>query len=346
MEAIFREALACQNAGRLDEAERLYRSLGDWRPALVRGNLGMVLRGLGRLAEAEVALRQALAPDPSNVAVRHALGMTLLQLGRFNEGWPYYEARHQLYPRPAAPFAEWRGEPLSGRRIVVIGEQGFGDQILFARFLPRLAAEGAEVSLFVSPGLRRLLGTLPVRIETAHSWEDVRADTWVSIGSIPGRLNLAPKDAPTPYLVAPPTSGRGGVGLMLNGGDRNPNPRRIPDAAVAHAIRGLGAFVDLDPQVSGARDFADTAQIIAGLDVVVSVDTSVAHLAGALDKPCYVLAPRPASDWYTDWAGDGSPWYRSLRLIRQRTPGDWSGVVRELAAVLERRRTDSEISRP
>lgn len=335
METLFREALAHQNAGRLEEAEQLYRRVVGWRPDWVLGNLGILLRKQGRLAEAEEVLRQALAANPESLAARHALGMTLLQLGRYAEGWPLYEARHQMYSRPTAPLPEWRGESLAGKRMVVVSEQGFGDQILLARFLPLLAERAAEVSLYVSPVLRRLFSQLPVRIETAAGWDGVEGDVWASIGSIPRWLEAGPDDAPAPYLAAAPDPAAGGVGLMLSGGAGNPNPQRIPDARAARAIRGLASFVDLDPAVSGARDFAETAGIIQGLDLVVSVDTSVAHLAGALGKPCVVLMPRPATDWYAGWDDDRSPWYPGMRLIRQRSPGDWAGVISALATRLK-----------
>jgi ADP-heptose:LPS heptosyltransferase len=103
---------------------------------------------------------------------------------------------------------------------------------------------------------------------------------------------------------------------------------------VAQAIRGLADFIDLDPEVTGARDFAETAAIIAGLERVVSVDTATAHLAGALGKPCWILLPRPAGDWYTNWHDDRTPWYGSARTIRQSRPGDWTGVLVGLDRVL------------
>jgi ADP-heptose:LPS heptosyltransferase len=93
--------------------------------------------------------------------------------------------------------------------------------------------------------------------------------------------------------------------------------------------------VDLSPEASGARDFAETAEIVAGLERVVTVDTSVAHLAGSMGKPCWILAPRPAIDWYTNWKDDRTPWYPSVRLLRQPRPGDWASVIAGLAAVLD-----------
>src|SRR5690348_7042021 len=123
MESTFREALAHQKAGRFDDAEALYRQAAGWRPAWTLGNLGVILRTTGRLDEAEAVLREALTHDPANAALRHSLGMTLAQPGECPEGWLLYEARHELTPRPGPPLPPWRGEPLAGKRILVVGEQ-------------------------------------------------------------------------------------------------------------------------------------------------------------------------------------------------------------------------------
>jgi hypothetical protein len=334
MESIFQQALAHHNAGRLGEAEALYRQASGWKPEWTLGNLGIILRVTGRLEEAEATLRRALAAEPGNAPVRHTLGMTLLQLRRYAEGWALYEARHERLARPTAPFPSWRGESLTGKRILVLAEQGKGDQILWSRFIPRLAERAAEVILAVPRALVRLFGQLPARVIHPGAWDEVRPDVWVSMGSVPRWLEAGPADADWPYLGARPAPASRGVGLMLQGGGLNGNMDRLPGPAVAQAIRGLADFTDLDPAASGARDFAETAEIVAGLEQVVTVDTSVAHLAGALGKPTLILMPRPAIDWYANWDDDRTPWYPSARLIRQRSPGDWAGVLGELASAL------------
>jgi tetratricopeptide (TPR) repeat protein len=335
MEALFRQALARQKAGHLEEAEALYRQSAAWKPEWTLGNLGVILRTTGRLEEAEAVLRAALAADPANAPVRHSLGMTLLQLGKYAEGWALYEARRELHPAPAPPpLPEWRGESLAGKRIVVVAEQGLGDQILLSRFLPRLQA--GAVALACSRPLVRLLSALPAEVFNPQAWDGVVADCWTYLASVPRWLELGPQEAPAPYLPCPPRP-PAGVGLMLDGAQGNPNnAQRLPGAAAARAIRGLGAFVDLSPEASGARDFADTAEIVGGLERVVTVDTSVAHLAGAMGKPCLVLMAYQAVDWYTNRRDDRTPWYPSLRLIRQRRAGDWAGVVADLAAALSK----------
>jgi hypothetical protein len=335
MESIFRQGVAHQKAGRFDEAEACYWQAIDWKRPWVLGNLGVIYRITGRLEEAEAVLREATALDPANPQPRHTLGMTLLQLGKYAEGWAFYEARHQLLPRPTAPFPEWQGESLAGKRILVLAEQGLGDQILWSRFVPLLARQAAEVRLAVARPLVRLFGQLPVHVFNAQDFADEKVDVWASLGSVPRWLGAGPDDAPAPTLHAPaPAQPPAGVGLMLQGGGLNPNPSRVPGPVIAKAIRGLGAFVPLDPETSGARDFADTATLMATLERVVSVDTSVAHLAGSLGKPCLILMSRPAIDWYANWKDDRTPWYPSARLVRQRAPGDWAGVLAGLTTAL------------
>lgn len=335
MESIFYEGLEHQKAGRLDEAEACYRRAAGWRPSWTLGNLGVILRTTGRLDEAEAVLREALAAEPGQPRAEHTLGMTLMQLGKYAEGTALYETRHKLLPRPTAPFREWQGESLKDKRILILGEQGLGDQILWSRFIPLLAQEALEVRLAVARPLVRLLEQLPVKVFNAQSFDDQPVDLWASIGSVPRWLGAGPADAPAPTLQAPaPAPPAKGVGLMLQGGAGNPNPARVPTGVAAKAIRGLADFTPLDPESSGARDFADTASRIAALERVVTVDTSVAHLAGSLGKPTLILMPRPAVDWYSNWKDDRTPWYPSARLVRQRAPGDWAGVIADVATAL------------
>ncbi|MBS0363616.1 MAG: tetratricopeptide repeat protein [Proteobacteria bacterium] len=330
MEARFQQALALQTAGRLDEAEAAYREvLSAGRYSAAWHNLGAILRSTGRLEEAEASFRAALEIKPDRPSSRHGLGMALLQMGRWADGWAHYEARRLVTPMPPAPpLPEWRGEPLKGKRLLVVGEQGQGDQILFARFLARLDA--SETTLVPAQSLMRLFAQLPVRTARPSAWDQAPADVWTYLGSIPHWLGLTPADAPAPYLSRPARP-EAGIGLMLDGGTlTGNNPHRLPPPDAAQAIRGLADFTDLAPEASGAADFADTADLIAGLSRVVTVDTSVAHLAGALGKPVIVLMARPAIDWHSHWADDRSDWYAAMRTIRQPATGDWGSVVEAL----------------
>lgn len=189
MESIFNEGVAHQKAGRLEEAEACYRQVIAWNPVWVLGNLGVILRTTGRLDEAEAVLRESLAIDPTHAQTRHTLGMTLLQLGKYAEGWALYEARHELLYRPTAPLPEWRGESLRGKRILVVAEQGLGDQILFSRFIPLLAQQAADVRLAVARPLVGLLSQLPAEVFNPPNLNGETADVWASMGSVP-RLSL------------------------------------------------------------------------------------------------------------------------------------------------------------
>jgi hypothetical protein len=337
MESVFREALAHHNAGRLEDAEALYRRAAGWRPSWTLGNLGIILRTTGRLEEAEAVLRRALADEPGSAPIRHSLGMTLLQLGQYVEGWRCYEARHELTPLPAVPLPRWRGESVAGKRVLVVAEQGFGDQMLLARFIPLLAERAAEVIVAAPRVLVRLFEPLPAQVYNPVSWDAVDGDLWTPMGDVPRWLEVGPADAATPPVLGPPAAtDPHGLGLMLEGAALNANnARRLPPDNVARAIRGLAPFVDLSPAATGVKDFADTAAIVAGLERVVTVDTSVAHLAGSMGKPCWVLLPRVAIDWYTSRTDDRSPWYPSVRLLRQPEPGNWARVISDLAAVLD-----------
>ena len=338
MESLFREALAHHKAGRLDEAEALYRRAAGWRPAWTLGNLGVLLRITGRLDEAEAVLREALASETGNAPVRHSLGMTLLQLGQYAEGWRYYEARHELTPLASAPpLPLWRGESLAGKRILVVSEQGLGDQMLLSRFIAPLAELAAEVQLAAPRVQLRLFEPLPARVFNPAGWDGVQADAWVALGSVPRWLGFGPGDVPAPPILGPlPSAHPHGFGLMVDGAPGNPNNvHRLPPPNVVRALRGLASFVDLSPAASGVRDFAETAAIVAGLERVVTVDTSVAHLAGSMGKPCWILMPQVAVDWYTSRGDNRSGWYPSVRLLRQPQPGNWAQVIGDLAAVLD-----------
>lgn len=299
---------------------------------------GVELEAAGRLDEAEAAFRHVLALKPDAHGTARLLGVLLLSQGRLAEGFHFFEARHALprLAKPALPFPEWRGEPLAGKRLLIWPEQGFGDQIQFARFAPILKAQGVDVTILCRPGLERLFAqSLEVRVKAAAGAVDFPdPDAWVMAGSLAARMGVTLEAVPAEaYLrsASPPSTPWAGlkVGVMSAGNPEHSNDanRSLPQAD-AKRLRSLAAdIVELDPAVSGARDFADTADIIAGLDLVVSVDTAVAHLAGAMGKPCWVLIPAVSTDWRWLRERADSPWYPSMRLYRQATPGDWSPEI-------------------
>jgi hypothetical protein len=255
----------------------------------------------------------------------------LLAEGRFAEGWPLYEARPPAPPAIKSP-PEWLGGDVSGLRIAVCPEQGFGDQLMFARYLRPLQARGAEVCVAVgAANLVRIFeaaGFPTAQIYAGGTLRDV--DGWAYFGSLPLKLGLS-EPPPARWLPWPLKTG-GGVGVVTSGSPTHANDanRSLPPAAAARLLQ-MGR--DLSPGATGALSFADTAAIMADLDLVISVDTSVVHLAGAMGKPCWVLLPHTGLDWR--WAdGIRSPWYPDFRLFRQTAPGDWCGVLRAVEGAL------------
>lgn len=297
------------------------------------------LHRIGRLEEAEAIYRVFLAAAPTFQKARDNLGSILLTRGAFAEAWPFFEGRFtrtgRSVAKPALSFPEWRGESLDGKSILIWPEQGFGDQFLFARFAGALRDRGARVTALCVPPLERLFRQLGEVIVAKSEVRIPRHDYWIMTGSIPARLGTTLETLPKPpYLAAEPRR-RGGVGVAWRGDPRNPNDaeRALTPEALAK-LRALGDFVSLHPEDTGVSDFQGTAEIIAGLDLVISIDTSIANLAGAMGKPCWVMLPFLAADWR--WMqGETTAWYPSARLFRQPAPGDWDAVItaigRELA---------------
>ncbi|MDB5445075.1 MAG: putative repeat protein [Phenylobacterium sp.] len=340
-------AAALREAGDLAGAGRIYRAVAAAEPAdpEPHHHLGGLYARLGDLAQAEAHYRRALELAPQAAGTARAFAVLLLSQGRYPEGFALFEARHRLaqYAKPELPFAEWRGEAVAGKRILIWPEQGLGDQIQFARFAPVLKARGAQVTLLCWRPLARLfaasLGVEVIAADGAVEFPD--PDGWVMAMSLAERLGVTLETLPSqPYLRAagpgPELPPGFKVGLVTRGNPvygNDPN-RSLPPAAAA-ALRGLPAqIIGLTLEETGARDFADTAAIVDQLDLVISVDTAVAHLAGAMGKPCWVLLPAAWQDWRWLRERRDSPWYPSVRLYRQSVPGDWGEVVGEIEADL------------
>ncbi len=368
LDAEFKTALAAHRAGDLAAAERGYRlvlATRDHLPSL--NNLGVILEDDGRFAEAagtfaravqaapgllkplltladhyrttrqfaaaEPLYRRAHALEPENHNTVFHLGLTLLGMGRDEEGWACYDHRQARLSRLSDDFGipEWRGEPLAGKRLFVYREQGFGDQIMMARFLPLLDA--AEITYMGPPALERLFAALPVTYLEARSEDTIvpRQDYWILPGSLPGRLGLTARTAPNaPYLSGQARDAGGRIGVVWRGEPKNPNDihRSLPPDRAAWLLALPGA-ISLDPADTGAADLQATADIISGLDLVITVDTATAHLAGALGRPVWVMLARHAIDW--QWPREAtSPWYPSARLFIQPEPRDWASLVDEV----------------
>jgi Flp pilus assembly protein TadD len=375
-----------QSLGHLEEAETLYRrarALGA-DEARVCNNLALALAELGRLEEAETICRDALAPNPDYPEAAVNLGMILLMRGKLAEGWPWYEARWRVQPLlsqaqlPAA--TRWTGaEPIDGKTILLLGEQGFGDILQFCRYAPMVARLGAKVILAVPAALSRLLGSVK-GVDRVVSQDDVLPafDLHCPMMSLPMVFGTSEATIPwhVPYLAAdvdaierwraiipsPGDTASGGtglrVGLVWAGGRRPGQPHakaidqrrsmKLAEMAPLGAVPGC-VFVSLQlgpPAAETATapfplidvtdrltDFADTAALVGGLDLIITVDTAVAHLAGALGKPVWLLSRLDAC-WRWGKERDDSPWYPTMRLFRQTTQGDWAEVIRRVADAL------------
>ncbi|WP_162875580.1 hypothetical protein [Sphingomonas crusticola] len=300
----------------------------------------------GHLAAGEAILRSAVAAHPDLPDLRRVLGLNLLTQGRYAEAWPFYEARIAVpwltdgLPRDF-PFPRWQGEDLAGRHVTIFPEQGWGDQIQFIRFLPALAAFGARITLLAPPLLVRLF---------RHNFPDVQIfpadgavdfadpDYWLTLVDLPGRLGVTLNTIPAaPYLTPPgrwanvPEGPK--VGLVTKGNPNNERDRwrSLPDAVADRLRDGLpGRVFGLLPDATGARDFAETAAVVDGLDLVVAVDTAAAHLAGAMGKRCFLLLSGVDTDWR--WMRDriDSPWYPNHVLYRGGADGAWDAAVDRL----------------
>ncbi|HEX3363538.1 glycosyltransferase family 9 protein [Phenylobacterium sp.] len=332
MEISFEAAAAAHLAGDFETAERGYLGFPASRNAIY--NLARLYRETGRLGEAERAYGLILSQFPDYALARRGLAMTLLAQRRYAEAWPHYEARREVQKTvpPVAAFPEWQGEPLAGKTIVVLAEQGFGDQMMFARYLPLLRDLGARVVVGCDP---REIAPLFERAgyETqsyAAAGQPLQAsDYWVYFCSLPLKLGLGAP--PSPWRIEA-ASGSQGIGVAPRGNPAHENDRnRSMSAEATDAFVELGR--DLRPQATGARDFLETAEVIEGLELVITVDSSAAHLTAALGKPCWVLLPRIGLDWRWNDA-ISSDWYPQARLFRQETPGDWDGVLAQVRAAL------------
>jgi predicted O-linked N-acetylglucosamine transferase (SPINDLY family) len=357
---------------RTAEAIACYRKAIECNPRFAAAwhNLGAMLdQHEGRALEALECFARALAIAPDNPDIHWDRGLALLALGRLKEGFAEYEwrwARRQPAPREL-PQPAWRGEPLNGKRILVYAEQGFGDALQFLRFLPLVAQRGGRIVLEIQGALHNLLAAQPGLDAVISAGDPLpEFDCHVALMSIPHIVGIDRDTLPVePYLVAPaeriadwarriPPAPLLRVGLVWGG---NPNVKndairspRLQPLLPLFSVPGVKfhflqkgprredlkevrlppGFVDLDADI---HDFSDTAAAIANLDLVISSDTSVAHLAAALGVPLWLLA-QVTPDWRWARAGEGPLWYPRARIFRQPAVGRWDSVVAEVASAL------------
>jgi tetratricopeptide (TPR) repeat protein len=334
----------------------------------ILGNLGTALHSLNRHHDALAVLDRAIALAPNHALAHYNAALVLLHLGGFRRGFAEYEWRWgtPFFAPQRRHFTAplWRGEDVTGRTILLHAEQGFGDTIQFLRYAPRVAERGARVIVEVPCELVDLARSVSGVAEVIRRGDPVPlCDVQCPLMSLPLAFGteLTTVPAQIPYLAAPadrialwrgriPRDGRRGIGLVWSGRPSHDNDaaRSIPFALLAPLLAARDRqFISLQPDVRESdrdavaksplialahpfADFADTAAVIALLDAVVTVDTSVAHLAGALGKPVFILLPW-ASDfrWLLDRAD--TPWYPTARLLRQPVPGYWASVIAQAA---------------
>lgn len=347
----------------------------DLKSPAAWSNLGALYAAMKQDAEAEACLRRSLELDDSYAKARFNLSYVLLRQGRFEEGWACLEARDwyaALASHLACPL--WQGESLAGKSLLIVYEAGHGDMIQFCRYAQLLKAQGsASITLLCHPALKTLLMTLAgVDVVLAFDEKVPQAawDFWTPLMSLPHRLQTRADSIPAqiPYLHASPElvekwrpmlpSEGLRVGLVWRGNPKfdNDAARSIPSLAMLAPLgtvagvrfislqKGAGEeearqpplALDLVDLGSKMMDFSDAAAIVSHLDLVICVDTAVAHLSGALGKPCWLMLPDYMADWR--WLKDGvdSPWYpKVMRLFRHKQMGDWTSVIADVRTALQ-----------
>jgi len=363
---------ALRALGRHEEAEMHHREAIALDSGYLEAhyNLGLVLKDQGKLDEALACLEAVVEQKPDYVDAHWDLALALLMKGDLESGFQEYEWRWRLAENQPRHFDEpdWRGDPLDGRTILLHAEQGIGDSIQFARYVALVARRGGRVVLECQKTLVDLFATLDGPTEIAARGDalpdfDVHAPLLslphifkTELGSIPATANyLAADSARVEKFDEAIDAQRFNVGLVWAGKPTHRNDRNRT-AGIEPFIGLLGtpgcAFHSLqvgprtaDIQATGCtglmrdhtdaiENFADTAALVSALDLVISVDTSVCHLAGALGKKCWVVLPY-TPDWRWLMERDDSPWYPALRLFRQESFGDWPSVFARISAELK-----------
>jgi hypothetical protein len=338
-----------------------------------QNNLGTALMHRGQIDDAIAVYRETLQLKPDDALTHHNLGMVLLMKGDLANGWAEYEWRTRsselgtLAPNLAKP--RWDGSDLAGRRILLHMEQGAGDTFHFARYAPLLHQRGAKVILACRPetvALMRSLDGVEQLVTTGDPMPEF--DVHCSLLSLPLHFKTTLENIPAkvPYLHADPIlvnnwrprvdrlGGRLRVGLVWAGRPDQPNDRyrsmslhtlaplaQVPGITFISLQKGAAADQGRNPPkgltlvdwTCELNNYSDTAALIETLDLVLTVDTAVAHLAGAMGKPAWVMLAFVA-DWRYLLNRSDSPWYPTMRLFRQSKIGDWVTPIQQIAELL------------
>lgn len=369
-EAWFNRGISCMENSDYAEAETCFRRTLSLAPGSLETvlSLGCALDKLGRSEEALNCYESVLAVAPDNAKARYNRAIHLLRNGNLAAGFADYEARFaaiknadgRVYDQP-----RWDGSPLNGRSILVYCEQGLGDAIQFVRYIPCVTRMGGRVVLEVQQPLVSLLSTCSgAEIVVAKSGVPPVAECHIPLLSLPHIFGTTLDTVPSqvPYLSPDPSKVaiwrqmlagdvQFKVGVVWRGSATNPMDREyscpLADLAPLLAISGISYYslqvrpaageitqdTPLKDMTEHLLDFSDTAALLVNLDLVITVDTAVAHLAGALGRPVWLLLTQ-TPDWRWMLERDDSPWYPGMRLFRQTRTGDWPSVVREVALAL------------
>jgi tetratricopeptide (TPR) repeat protein len=362
---------ALLNLNRPEEALADYDTAIAHKPfAFALVNRGSALHYLGRIEEALDSFNRAIALQPELPEAHWNKALLCLAIGDFEQGWPAYEWRWrgatELTPREFSQ-PQWRGENLNGKTILLHAEQGFGDTIQFIRYLPMVARKGCKVILELPDSLMPLIADTDGLVSMHRRGDALPAfDVHCPLMSLPLSFGTTATTIPAsvPYLRAPAERveawrarlahlGKPRIGLVWSGkpSHKNDHNRSIALSRLEPLLSIPGvAFVSLQREYRAAEltalarlpilrldeaitDFADTAAVIGELDLVIAVDTAVAHLAGALGRPLWLLLSH-IQDWRWMHERADSPWYPSARLFRQSQIGDWDGVISAVAQQL------------
>ena len=373
-EILNNKANALKASGRCDEALACYDRAIALKPDYVDAfnNRGDCLDMMLRADEALASFQAALALNPDYSAAHWNIAVNRLRVGDFKTGWIEGEWRWKCealhlgdreFGRPL-----WLGQqPIEGKTLLLHSDQGLGDALHFCRYAPLVAARGARVILEINPPLRELVSNLAGVSQVIGKGETLPDfDYHCSLGSLPLAFDTTLETIPCdiPYLAAPGAPGdwpaklgpkkRPCIGLVWSG-----NPDHANDHNRSIALELLTPLLDTDAQfVSLQKDlrpgddkilrrrsdvfdagpdlksFSDTARLLSELDLVISVDTSVAHLAGSLGRPVWVLLPY-VPDWRWLLDRDDSPWYPTMRLFRQSATAEWPSVIARVKAAVD-----------
>jgi tetratricopeptide (TPR) repeat protein len=358
--------------GQFTEALKCYQQILTIKPnsAKAYNNIAHVLETQNQLVDALANFQRAIALEPKWAEAHTGYSLTLLKNGRFNLGWHEFEWRLQNKEISTPQFKQpkWNGTALARRRLLVHWEQGLGDSIQFVRYLPLI--KKCRIVIFAcQPALESLFkGLSGIDILIANPRLDkapkIAYDVWIPLLSLPNLFATTLNDIPVnvPYIY-PDTdkvdkwrtrfdTNRFNIGIIWAGSPTHKNDRnrscsllhfaalsKVPNVTLFSLQKGKAATqpvpdgMELISLTEDLVDFSDTAAAIAHLDLVISVDTSVAHLAGAMGKPVWILLPSN-SDWRWLLERNDSPWYPTMRLFRQPAFGDWDSVFRQVAQAL------------